>query len=399
MMQDPGLVRRGVRRCAVLALMLAAACGSDDGPTAPAPLTVGAPRQLAVSYRWVFTGWNAEGAPVGYPAVDVQWALPEGWTDETFRVYARASGNATYLPIAMVTSCRSGQCVYTDINVNPGRSYDYYVVAVDPEGEREGPSPTPVAVPVPPTSIPPAPSDVEAVALDGAVYLRWASVGVPNYVVYLERVDGAEKLFQIGQTDGGGYLDTRAANDTTYGYSIASVDEQGHWSARSPLAFATPRPDFTAELLYAAGDSLAASGFQFVVSGEENAVVAGNSPAASWRLEYRRDTEQWMIQPLGGTQVTAEGTLTTALACGPGSDAGCVAVTQAPETGYTASAIEVAPELTYVFRVPAENGGVRYGKIRVTALGRGTEQAIPLMIFDWAYQLRVGERQLSRAAN
>jgi hypothetical protein len=116
--------------------------------------------------------------------------------------------------------------------------------------------------------------------------------------------------------------------------------------------------------------------------------------APQWRLE--EDATGWHIVPLNGTAVLEyPGGRTTALACGPGSDANCRAATRAPAAGYQTTPILVNPEFSYVFRVAGSDGQTHYGVIRVQLLGSDASNR-QLMIFDWAYQLVAGDVRLNR---
>jgi len=86
---------------------------------------------------------------------------------------------------------------------------------------------------------------------------------------------------------------------------------------------------------------------------------------------------------------------TTALRCGPGSDAGCVELTTAPASGYVTDALELLPLTTYVLRVQASDGTVHYGALYVRLLGTD-QNGDGIAIFDWAYQLQPDNRALNR---
>ena len=86
--------------------------------------------------------------------------------------------------------------------------------------------------------------------------------------------------------------------------------------------------------------------------------------------------------PLNGTAVLEyPGGRTTALACGPGSDANCRAATRAPVAGYQTTPIAVNPEYSYVFRVTGATGSRTTGD-PVPLLG-SDGSGRQLMIFDW----------------
>jgi hypothetical protein len=230
------------------------------------------------------------------------------------------------------------------------------------------------------------------VGLDRAAYLQWAPAAADNvarYLVYLTSLDGQTYLYRAGETDGTGFLDERAANGSEFGYRVAAVDTLGHVSNLSAQATAVPRPDYTAELVYAHGDAPTQSGFRFQEDDSLDPIVGGTSASAHFRLETVGGT--YRIVPLNGVQVVEYG-LTTALVCGPGADAGCTSAAVAPSTGYSTAPLAVGAEYSYVFRVPSPQG-TRHGVVRVTMLGQD-QNGRALMIFDWAYQTRVNEPRL-----
>jgi hypothetical protein len=383
---------------AAAGLLLAAACERDPNVVIVDPgEKPGMPTDLFASYVWVLEAFQ-NGQPVGYPSVQVSWLPPSDWDDEVFRVYGKRASAANFTLIGTVTSCTDVGCVYTDRNVQPGGSYEYYVAAYDESSDQETASDFRDVVGVPAANRPAAPTALDAVALDDAAFLRWTApanaASVSKYVVYLTSVDGTASLYQAGQTDGTGFLDLRAENGSRFGYRVATLDTLGHYSNLSSEVFVSPRPDFAGELVYAFADSAAASGFRFQANEANNPIVAGTSTSAHWRLES--DMSGWRIVPLNGTQVTEFGR-TTALVCGPGADAGCKAARTAPTAGYTTAPIYVDAEYSYVFRVTGSDGQPHFAVLRVTMLGTD-QRGKDLMIFDWAYQTRPNEPQLSVSA-
>jgi hypothetical protein len=172
---------------------------------------------------------------------------------------------------------------------------------------------------------------------------------------------------------------------------VAVVDTLGHVSERSPLSAAgIPRPDAQGALVHAFSDNPASSGFHFDATARTARVVAGDAPQAHWRLEAGADG--WWLRPLTGVGVLDAG-LTTALVCGPGSDANCTSVREAPLAGYQTEPIPLNLEHTYVLRI-GSGTAARYAKLRVQILGYG-QQDRRLMIFDWAFQTVQGERNLN----
>lgn len=391
---------RGLRWLLIVGLTAAAvaACdGYSDEVTAPIG-GVGAPVLLDFPYSrytWVLEGFD-DGEAVGHQAVELFWEPSVDWSGEPFRVYGKSAAGGSYLLVATVTSCLdSALCRYTDLDVSPGTSYDYFVVAVDERTGREFAESDPVRISVPALRAVEVPEAPRAVGLDGAVYLAWSSTGAQRYQVYLDDDEGP---FIIGETDGTGFLDERAENGVASRYRIAAIsDTTEQVSDLSVAATGIPRPDFHAEVVYAFGDSTALSGFRFVESESEDPIVAGDAAAAQWRLESIGGVPS--LRPLGDTQVTS-GEFTTALSCGPASDSeaagGCLSIESAPSAAAFQSApVRIDPGYTYVFRVTGDDGRIHYGKVRI--LGSATDRQGELAaVFDWAYQLRPDEPSLNR---
>ncbi len=353
------------------------ACGDDittivDGDPA-------APRNLS--------GWYYN------QAVYLTWELAPAWDGETFRVYGKRTTDARYYLIAEVTNCSGGRCSYTDINIVSEVTYEYYVAAVSPGG-LETASDHSVQVFVPEPVPPPIPTGAEVVALDNAVFLRWSdnarnASDFSFYRVYL--VDDAGDSYLLGETDSEGFLDLLVVNGFTYTYFVSAVDDQGHESSGSETAYGTPRPDYHGEWIYAYEDVPARSGFRFPQDELTYPIVSGTSPDRHFRMEV--DAEGWWLVLGPGTEIYNGLFETSALKCGVAADFDCVDLTRAPQTGYTTQDMPLYPEITYVFRVVGDGGGLHYGVIRVILLGFDQEDSA-LMIFDWAYQLQAGNPEL-----
>lgn len=387
------------RRLLALSLMpiLFAACGDDDddgrGPIGPGPGGDLDPEIVDARATWVEEGWQGRD-PIGSPGVQLFWSLPRDWDGEVFRVYGRRSGSGDYLLIATVTSCRQRQCVYTDTNVSRGQSYDFFIVAVDERRNVELGESAAVTVQVPGVDPPAIPGGLRAIPLDGGAFLLWDGVGAAKYRVFLTGVDDEELFVEVGATDGLGYVDTRAENGSVHSYAVAGVghpDEGGYVGRLSESVTVVPRPDYHAELIYARQDSAAASGFRFRSSENDSPILAGDSGDAQWRLEATADG--LVIVPLGATAVT-EGVFTTDLTCGPGSEADCEYVAQAPgDAAFGDEPVLVSTGNSYVFRVTVA-GQTHYAKIRVQ--GDGVDgSGRRLVVFDWAFQLLPGEPSLN----
>jgi hypothetical protein len=362
----------------IVILVLLAGCdeaGVWSGGGEPAP-----PRELA--------GWYYDHA------AHLSWELHPRWSDEPFRVYGRRTTDRDFFLVAEVTSCAAGVCTYTDLNISPGRTYEYYVAAVSPRSGVETASAYSVEVVVPQPVPPPVPGALDAVALDAAVYIQWdqaarAADDFALYRVYLEGGDGSVLL--LGETDSEGFLDLLVENGNTYGYFVTAVDSQGHESDGSVLAEATPRPDFHGELVWAFEDRPTRSGFQFQEDEVVDPIVDGNAPERHFRLEV--DEVGWWLVSGPGVQVHGTPLQASALKCGPAADAGCTDVRVAPASGYDTQDMALSPGFAYVLRVPASGGTWRYGVIRVSHVGFAQEGA--LVLFDWAFQLQPGNPALA----
>lgn len=327
-------------------------------------------------------------------AVYLTWELGAGWNNDPFRVYGKRISDSGYFTIAEVTNCSGGLCSYTDVNIVPNVTYEYYVAAVSPSG-LETSSEWAVEVAVPEPDPPADPAAVEVVSLDNANYILWSdnarnATDFSFYRVYLAEAGGEN--FILGETDSEGFLDLLALNGDTYSYFVTSVDDQGHESFGSQLASGTPRPDYHGEWIYAYQDVPAQSGFRFSQDEMTYPILDGDSPDRHFRLEI--DAGGWWLVPGPGAQVYDGLFETTALKCGVDSDADCVALDQAPLNGYIGLDMPLYPQTTYVLRVIGDDGLEHYGALRVTLLGTDQNDSA-IMIFDWAYQLQAGNPNLS----
>jgi len=381
---------RGRRSCWLLLPLIAVvallgACRSQDGILAP---RIEPPQDLTASYLWQLTRWQ-DGEPIGTPRVQLTWAVPQGWQANPFRVYARRGAGA-YGLVATVTSCAQGVCTYLDTNVRGGERYDYYVASVDERGGQEAESGR-VQINVPTFTPPAAPSGLVVTGLDAMNYLRWRQPAAQRFRVLLQVGQGH---FDLGETDSQSFLDDRAENGVEHRYLVAAIDTLGHFSRLSSVGVGVPRPDYHAELLYPHEVSAEESGFRFVANPEtEDPVLSGSSALAQWRVETIGGVVS--LRPLGATRVT-QGTFTTALSCGPGAEADCLDVREAPAAGaFGSTPVAAQSAHTYVFRVQAADGRTRYAKVRIIGSTRDTTGR-PVLIFDWAYQLRPDDVRLDQ---
>jgi len=373
---DGGTMKRVALGC--LILMLSVTACSEDVIYVVDPGVPDAPRALAVSY---YAG-----------SVQVTWELGPGWDGEAFRIYSRRVTDSAWFFIAEVTSCIDSFCLYEDINVVGGETYEYLVAAVS-SGGVETDSDVIAEVFVPEFSTPPIPDAPYVVALDNANYVTWgtASRASDNFSHYKVYLDDGSTTFLLGETDSEGFLDLLAANGTTYAYFVSAVDLNGHESDGSFLAEGTPRPDFTGEWVYDFADVPASSGFRFSEDENDLPIVDGADPSRHFRLET--DVNGWWLVPGPNTAIYPTGFATSALKCGVAADAGCVDVSSAPTSGYVVQDLSLTTQESYVLRVIGNDGQIHYGVIRVDLLGFD-QNSDALMIFDWAYQLQAGNPEL-----
>ncbi len=369
-------MRRGAWMGLLVALSVAA-CNNDEIFVVETPPD--APRALTATY---YGG-----------VVTVEWELGVAWNGESFRVYSKRVTDANYFRIADVTNCASGLCSYADRNVVAGQTYQYYVSAYNAASGLETSTASTVQVLVPSPTPPPTPTATRVIALDGANYFTWGGNArtASDFSHYRVYQDASGTSFLLGETDSEGFLDLLAANGTTYRYFVTSVDTDGHESTGSVAASGTPRPDFTAEFMYDHFADPTRSGFRFQEDESTVAVGAGSAPDNHFRFET--DVNGWWLVPMAGSAVYDAG-FTTALKCGVAADAGCTDVSVAPTSGFSAADMALSVESSYVLRVVGNDGMTHYGVIRVTHLGFD-QNGDAIMIFDWAYQLQAGNRNLA----
>ena len=324
--------------------------------------------------------------------VDLWWELDTEWDGEAFRVYGKRTRDQEYFFIAEVTSCAKGVCLYRDINISPELMYEYYVASVDTDTGMEGASPYSVEIFVPLPDPPPTPADLETVALDDAVYLRWSDNGatVEDFSVYRVYSEGTDDDFLLGETDSPGFIDFLAENGITSAYYVTSVDVHGHESDASRVVESTPRPDYTGEVVYAYQSKPKTSGFRFQESDDHEAVMSGDDDDRHFRIEFVNGGF-WFV-PGPGAYIHPTREETSALKCGPGSDPDCVSWEQAPTSGYLTEKVHLETGFTYMFRVPGDDEEMRYGAVRPSHTGVCPGHFV---IFDWAYQTQAGNPGLS----
>jgi hypothetical protein len=176
----------------------------------------------------------------------------------------------------------------------------------------------------------------------------------------------------IGITTSTAFLDNDVENGVTYRYRVTAVDGDGDESDFSDETFDTPRPDAFNVLLSSVQADPARAGFDLTNA----TVVDASSPGSTFRFE--EIAGEFQIVPANGAEV---------------QDIGFVDqlgdVNFAPESGYFPEARQAFVGDAYVFRIP--RGSERFfGVIRVSHIAPG------VLVFDWAFQIDEGNRELLR---
>ena len=96
-------MRRAARRSVVGVFALGVLGCDSYGDRVGSSDTPAAPRELQASY---YAG-----------TVNVSWELGPQWDGEAFRVYSKRTSDASYFLIAETTSCSSGLCTFSDVNI------------------------------------------------------------------------------------------------------------------------------------------------------------------------------------------------------------------------------------------------------------------------------------------
>ncbi|MDT8368526.1 MAG: hypothetical protein RQ745_04925 [Longimicrobiales bacterium] len=266
--------------------------------------------------------------------------------------------------------------------------------------------------------VPDAPRALEVRQVAGAVTLTWEHG--PNWTgerfrIY-EKTASEREYLAIAEvtTCSEGvctFTDVDAAAGVDHDYHVVAVGEDGVESHSSgalrvfvpepapapaaPGVDPTARPDFTGAVVYDFFARPDFAGFRFREDADADPRVSGNDAARHFRVEV--DEGGWWLVPGEGVSVYPQGFLTTALSCGADADPDCVALAEAPPTGYIPVTVGLALGTTYVLRVPGDDGLERYGAIRVEAL-EFDAAGDAFAVFDWVWQLKPGDLTLTRAS-
>jgi hypothetical protein len=227
---------------------------------------------------------------------------------------------------------------------------------------------------------PPVPQGVYSITRDHEVLLYWLPVDDVNgdfdmYVVY--RSDFADTgYWEIGRTTVESFMDDSVTNGHKYYYAVSSMDVDGNLSDLSyEYVFDTPRPQGTNRALFDYNVLPGYAGYAFA----NDSIVDYQSPFCDIYLEYFSGDDVYYfnvanistdIQDMGYTADFDE-------------------ISYAPLYGWSHNGwCEVILNHTYVIWT-ADN---HFAKVRVTAINSQN------VIFDWAYQVAIGNPELKPVA-
>jgi hypothetical protein len=330
------------------------------------------------------------GDPDAPAGLLLRWEPIQSNVLEVYRVYSRRDDTDDFDLRGATTSSTFHDRGIPDL--------EYYIVAVDVDGEESGPSNT---VRVDERLRLEAPSFLNSTSLDGAVHVTWsdnpfvaAPDGFQQYRVYSasfsldDGLCGTNWVLE-GTTVAPEFLVGALANGVPRCYAASAESIEGWESLWSPIRADTPRPDARNVLVYAFQADQTRSGFRFFQDvngdGQIGALELGIVTDGS-----RTDIDFWMDRDTGGDFFFVPERVGTEVALysnDPIEDLTSIDI--APETGFSDLAIQAVPGFGYVFQMDGGDGFARFGAIRVTHVGAD------FVIFDWSYQTDPGNPELS----
>ncbi len=224
---------------------------------------------------------------------------------------------------------------------------------------------------------PPPPSNIWSITGDRKIYLFWDPVNASDLSGY--NVYRSTSLYGyydlIAFTEVPYFVDENVINGETYYYSVSSVDLSGNESQPSDAVIMdTPRPEGSNYLLWDSNTRPDMSGFDF------------NTLTLTWYSDSRIDFYYFVSTLSGPMLVAGENDLIQDV--GPITDLSDI--DYAPIEGWDSDGyVPAIPGHGYVLLTDDNH----FAAIRVIDV---SEQFV---IFDWAYQLDPGNRELSIPKN
>lgn len=228
---------------------------------------------------------------------------------------------------------------------------------------------------------PAAPRGVYTVTGDHDVTIRWLAnteVDVAGYRIYEApcATGSACPYDPVGSTAGSSFVVTGLSNGVTRYFAVAAYDRAGNASDLSyELLLDTPRPAGTGLVLDNYLDPPGRAGYDF----SNFRAVAWNDTAADMYFGYDGNTHL-MFVPDYQTDIQDAGYASS-----------LDAVDVAPTSGWSPTgAAELIVGHCYVVWTRDDH----YAKFRISAIHTATQVAPAQVVFDWAYQVDRGNREL-----
>lgn len=357
------------------AVVALAACSTTDRVTG-SNFNLTPPSNL--SYQLIPSG-NAD-APEG---IDLRWDPVNDPNIADYAVFSRASTSDQWSLRAQTTSPSFEDLGQPDLQ--------YYVASEAADGSLSAPS---NVVTVDNTNKLPPPEDLSAIALDGAVELSWspnARLANPSafsyYRVYSTVFHAAQNLCDTqwvleGTTVSEDFIASGLPNGQPRCFDVSAISVDGHESDwPTPIAIA---PSASGDVVvFSAQDSLAKSGFSFGSSGSPRSMTAsGARTDIDVRVDRHADGSIWIVPVKSQTTVAL-------YSAEPIPNLSALSV--APSSGYSSSAIQAKAKLGYAIQT-ARSDGMHYAGLRVAAVGHN------FIVFEWSYQPDAGDPVFHHAA-
>jgi hypothetical protein len=226
------------------------------------------------------------------------------------------------------------------------------------------------------------PRNIRTVTGDNRVDLSWDrnyEHDVAGYNIYYSySYDGKYNL--IGSSDDNYFIDRGANNGNTYYYAVTAYDYEGNESDLSnDVVYDTPRPEGFNQAIFDYNVSASNSGYYF----KKYLVVPYNDKDADIYFEkynnvyYLNVWEDEDIQDMGSTKDIWD--ISTAPISG----------WVPKDTGDNFKYVEAKVGHTYVIWTWDNH----FAKVRITSISNGR------LVFDWAYQLVEGNRELKQVVS
>jgi hypothetical protein len=221
-----------------------------------------------------------------------------------------------------------------------------------------------------------APRGVYSITADEAVYLYWEpndERDLEGYRVYRTTDPNSSKYYYLATAYKAEYVDCDVSNGHTYQYVITAFDRSGNESDVSDIAWDTPRPEGTDEIIQDYHRYPSTAGYDF----SKYEVIHWENSQADVYLDYDDYYGVFFLC------VTDE--LTDIQDFGYTNDLD--GVSYSPSVGWSnVGWVEVIVGHTYIIWTRDDH----YAKLRVTGFTRSYG-----IFFDWAYQIDQGNQELA----